>query len=118
MRSLSWREWLGLPTRKWKLVLTVENGDEIPERIPKHGVVLVGTMARPKWIALECPCDLGHRIMLNTDASRRPYWSIGSFAPITVSPSIDDVTPTRRCHFLLKQGRICWVRGLERSWKR
>ena len=118
MRPSPWRDWLGLPKRKWQFVFTVEAGDEIPEAIPKRGVVLVGTMTRPKWVAFDCPCDLGHRIMLNTDSSRRPYWSIRSFAPVTLSPSIDDVTLTRRCHFLLQQGRIRWVRGLERSWHR
>jgi Family of unknown function (DUF6527) len=47
--------------------------------------------------------------MLNLDASRRPRWQVTNLAPLTVAPSIDAITATRRCHFWVRDGRIRWV---------
>jgi len=105
-RRLRWRQ--RLPHRKWRLVLAVEEADEVPERLPRHEAVLVGPAEKPKWIAFDCPCRQGHRVMLNLDRRRMPVWSLVSQRPLTLSPSIDDYTKGR-CHFFLRQGKIKWV---------
>lgn len=102
------RWWQRLPHRKWRLVLAVNEADEVPERLPRHSAVLVGPADREKWIAFDCPCRQGHRVMLNLDRSRLPVWVVASRRPLTVSPSIDDYTKGR-CHFVLRQGKIKWV---------
>ena len=47
--------------------------------------------------------------MVNLDRSRHPFWSVDSLKPLTVRPSIDDITPERRCHFFVRGGRISWA---------
>src|ERR1700729_1097246 len=65
----------------------VEAADEIPEKLPRNAAVIVGTALRPKWIAFDCPCLSGHRIMLNLDHDRRPYWQISKVdGPLSLSP--------------------------------
>jgi Family of unknown function (DUF6527) len=105
-RRLRW--WHTLPRRKWRLVLLVDEADEVPERLPHNTAALVGPAEQPKWIAFDCPCRRRHRIMLNLDRRRLPAWSLVSQQPLTLSPSIDDYA-MGRCHFFLRQGRIKWA---------
>ena len=111
LSRLRWWQWVPVPGRKWRVVLRVAAADEVPHRLPPGGVVLVGSPDRPKWLAFDCPCGLGHRIMANLDVARSPRWSVTQAHPLTLTPSIDAVTAGRRCHFLLKNGRVAWVRN-------
>lgn len=97
------------------MVGRVNAGDEVPARLPFGGVVLVGTAQRLRWAALECPCRSGHRILLNLNGEREPYWTVGSRRPLTLTPSVDSVTPMKRCHFLLRNGRVTWVQDERRD---
>jgi len=110
VRPISWWQWIPLPWRKWRLVGTVEAGDEVPDRLPRKGVVLVEHAHRPTWAAFDCPCGRGHRLMVNLDQTRRPVWRVASRHPLSIRPSVDDVTPLRRCHFWITNGRITWDR--------
>ena len=105
-RRIKWWQWM--PRRTWRLVLVVDEADEVPARLPRHTAALVGPNENPKWIAFDCPCRRGHRVMLNLDRRRRPAWSVVSRYPLTISPSIDDYA-MGRCHFFLRQGRIQWA---------
>jgi hypothetical protein len=69
---------------------------------------------KPTWLAFDCPCGASHRIMLNLNTARRPSWVLKNYDPLTISPSIDDIAPGRRCHFFVSRGRIHWVRARER----
>lgn len=110
MRSvIRWWYWLPAPWLNWRVVGSVAAGDELPERLPRKGAVLVGPVERPTWIAFDCPCPERHRLMINLDRTRRPAWRIRSLHPLTIFPSIDDNTPRRRCHFFLTRGKITWV---------
>lgn len=116
IRRIPWWDWLPLPWRRWRIVLYVEAGDEIPERLPRNSAVLVCPSGQPTWLAFDCPCRTGHRIMVNLHNSRRPRWTIEQHdGPVTLSPSIDDVGEGRRCHFFLWGGRITWVQNEERT---
>jgi Family of unknown function (DUF6527) len=106
---LRWWQWIPFPWRRWRILARVEAADEVPERLPHKGAVLVALPDAPTWIAFECPCQRGHRVMLNLHTSRSPRWSIIAERPLTISPSIDDAAAGRRCHFFLTGGRIEWV---------
>jgi hypothetical protein len=101
--------WHWFPNRKWRIVGYVDVADEIPRRIPRSGAVVVGTPKSPKWLAFDCPCNDGNRVMVNLDTSRVPVWSISSFKPLTVAPSFDIQGQEKRCHFFVINSKIQWV---------
>lgn len=98
------------PTRRWRVTCTAGNVDEVPCTIPKRRACLVGSGQLQKWLIFDCPCNTGHRIMLNLDASRTPYWRLYTTRAqrITVSPSIDYRDGLRHCHYVLRAGRVIW----------
>lgn len=88
----------------------VESADEIPEKLPRNTAVIVGTAARPKWIAFDCPCRSGHRIMLNLDRGRSPFWQLSKVdGPLSLSPSVNYYDGRRRCHYFVRNGKVDWV---------
>jgi hypothetical protein len=109
---IPWWEWI--PGRAWRIVTSVEAADEIPERLPRNGAVVVGPLQRPKWLAFDCPCKTGHRIMVALDPAHRPYWTIVKENKLSISPSVDYRTSERRCHYLITNGRTIWVDNKER----
>lgn len=115
--DISWWQRLYLPWRKWRIVLKVASGSDIPENLPYKGVILVKSSQYLTWLAFDCPCRIGHRVMLNLDTQRKPSWTLTNIKPLTVSPSIDELGPNRHCHYFIKNGRIKWakynVRGTE-----
>jgi hypothetical protein len=112
---IPWWQWLPLPWRKWHRVARVNAGDEVPDRLPRRGVVLVGPAEHPTWAAFDCPCGRGHRLMVNLDKTRIPAWRVESLSPLSLRPSIDDITPERRCHFFISNGKITWAHNEQRS---
>lgn len=103
-----WRS-LSLPWRAWRIVGCVGAADEIPAQLPSKGVILVGLPESAAWAAFDCPCIGEHRIMLNLDNSRYPFWSVTSKRPLTIRPSVDDIAMGRQCHFFIRRGRIRWA---------
>ncbi len=57
----------------------------------------------------DCPCRTGHRLMVNLDRTRHPFWRIESRRPLSIRPSIDDITSERRCHFIIRDGKLRWA---------
>jgi hypothetical protein len=110
--KLSWWQWL--PFQRWRIVGAAESADEVPERLPRNGVALVGDADRTKWIVFDYPCRTGHRIMLNSDPGRRPHWALSGVRPLTISPSIDYRGSERRCHYFIRGGRIVWAKDSDR----
>jgi hypothetical protein len=106
--------WEWLPGRTWRIVATVDAADEIPDRLPSHGAVMVGSRQSPKWLAFDCPCKSGHRVMVTLDPAHRPHWVLTNAKKLSISPSVDYRTNERRCHYLLTDGKIIWVKELER----
>ncbi len=111
MIKFSW--WHSLPWLPWRVVAFVEAADEIPERLPRKGAVLVGSDAYPKWLAFDCPCRQGHRIMVSLDKRTKPHWQITGSERLTLSPSVDAMTDRRRCHYIMRNGKIIWVHDRE-----
>jgi hypothetical protein len=110
--KISWWEWL--PFWRWRVIGQVGSADEVPDRLPRNAVALVGDGSRTKWIVFDCPCRKGHRIMLNADVARRPRWTLKQVQRLTISPSIDYRGSERRCHYNIRSGRIEWARDSDR----
>lgn len=109
LRRISIWNWLPWPGRKFRVIQVVEAADEVSERLPRNGAVVVGSMERPTWIAFDCPCEEHHRVMLNLDTRRRPAWTMQSAKPLTLRPSIDELRPGKRCHYLIRKGKVRWA---------
>lgn len=101
-----------MPGRAWRIVTIVGAADEIPARLPKKGAVVVGSLKNPKWIAFDCPCGTGHRVLISLDRGHFPHWVIANTSKLSLYPSVDYKTPSRRCHYFVKNGRTVWVKPL------
>jgi hypothetical protein len=111
MARLNPARWLGrlLPARRWRVVTQVEEADLVPDRLPRRGAALAGPPGAPKWLALDCPCGSGHRLLVNLDTHRRPAWHLVSARPLTVRPSLDVTQAGNRCHFTIISGTVHWA---------
>lgn len=101
--------WLPWTRHKYRVSLVVEAADEVPEHLPRYEAVVVGSLEYPKWIAFDCPCEERHRVMLNLDPRRRPTWSVRSAEPLTLNPSIDYQELGKRCHYIIRKGKVLWI---------
>lgn len=101
----------GLTFRLWRLEATVSDMDQVPPNIRPRRAYLVATPSRRKWLAFDCACSSGHRILLNLDASRRPVWTLrlSRTKALTLHPSVNYHDDHRTCHYILSNGRIEWV---------
>lgn len=104
------------PFHPWRLVEVVDDADEIAAQLPRNGVSFVGTVTNPKWIAFDCPCRTGHRVMINGDPVRKPCWKavVGTDQRVTISPSVDYADRNKRCHYFVRHGKVEWARD---SWR-
>lgn len=112
--KISWWQWI--PIWGWRIIGVVEAADEIPVKLPRNAAVLVGTKTFHKWVAFDCPCRTGHRIVLNTDPARKPFWRLDpSFGnSLSILPSIDYLGTARRCHYFIRQAKIVWAKDFDR----
>lgn len=107
--KIRWYDWW--PWQAWRVIGSVDAADEIPEHLPRTAIVVVGPMESPKWIAFDCPCREGHRVLLPAARTASPRWSLVGQQRTTLSPSIDAWhTATQRCHYFIRQGHVEWVR--------
>lgn len=109
--NIPWWQWV--PLWRWRVIGIVDSADEIPEKLPRNAAVIVGDERFVKWLAFDCPCRQGHRIMLNADRSRRPAWrvAVSRNGHLTVAPSVDFDGGSFRCHYFIREGRIEWSRS-------
>lgn len=107
MASLRWRDWL--PRRRYRLLGAVDAADEMPERLPRRGVVVVQAEGPPTWVAFDCPCDRRHRLLMPLGVGPGNRWRLTGSAHPTLRPSVDSFDAGERCHFFLTQGRIHWA---------
>jgi hypothetical protein len=72
-------------------------------------MILVGSLAKTKWIVFTCPCGQGHVIWLNAQRSQYPRWKVGGRdRQVTLWPSIWVGEPWG-CHFWIRRGRVFWI---------
>ena len=92
----------------------VESAADVPEYLPYRGAVLVVFgRHKPGWLVFDCPCARGHRIMLNLDPERYPWWQTLALDPLTIQPSVDDHSNSSRCHYFIHGGRVVWTNLLQ-----
>ena len=104
------REWLRRwPHRRFDTVVYYTSRNEVPTRLPRRAIAVVGTRERPKWAIFRCPCGRGHEIALNLSPTRNPFWQLAgdSHAP-SLYPSVDSYSP-HPCHYWIREGRVCWA---------
>ena len=113
MRIPWWQWW---PFRRWRCIGYVASADEIPDKLPRNGAVIVGDAARPKWVGFDCPCRSGHRVLLNSDPARKPGWklTLSRKGWLSISPSVDYRDGRRRCHYFVRDGKIAWAKDTVR----
>lgn len=92
----------------------VASVDDVPIRLRQRQAVIVGT-SYEKWLAFECPCRNGHRVLLNLDNSHYPRWRVANEYPLTLAPSVDEKSAAGRCHYIVRDGRIRWVEREDRQ---
>lgn len=112
--KISWWQWW--PFRRWRCVGFVESADEIPDKLPRNGAVIVGNAGGQKWVGFDCPCRNGHRILLNSDPARKPTWKV-TVSPkgrLSIAPSVDYHDDRRRCHYFVRDGKIAWAKDTVR----
>jgi len=107
--TFKWWDFINWPFRKWRVVGEVEAADEIPDKLPRRAIVLVGNAAYPKWVAFDCPCNRGHRIMLPLVKTVKPHWQLQKFEPATIWPSVDSDGGSYRCHYFIRSGKVKWA---------
>jgi hypothetical protein len=101
---------IALVTRR-RLVIgaTVDAADLVPPWLPRRAGVLVGGGTHG-WMAFDCPCNRGHRLLINLTSTRRPAWRLtGTHRAPTLYPSVDVINDGHRCHFWIRQGRVEWA---------
>lgn len=109
------RRWRAVAERvffyPWRVTATVADMDEVPVRIRRRRAFVVATETRRKWLVFDCPCDGGHRILLNLDRSRRPFWTVrmAKRGVFTLRPSVDYNDDRRSCHYFISEGRVEWA---------
>lgn len=76
-------------------------------------VYVVRYGAHDKWAYLRCPCPAHDVIRLNLSASQRPRWTVraGGDRIADIDPSIWQHDGCRS-HFIIRDGRVRWVRGI------
>ncbi len=83
---------------------------DVPDALRHDEVVVVGGQ-EPKWAVFRCPCARGHRVVLDLHRSHRPHWRLDTdrAGRPSIQPSVD-VQGDTRCHFLVHDGFVVWVR--------
>ena len=114
-----WRR-LAQPAPRVDQVIRVGSMSDLPEQLDRRTVYLVGQPDFMKWAVLDCPCGRGHRLALNLSTSRRPHWRVAADdrerSP-RLSPSVDSLIGSKRCHFWLHDGHVRWCRDAT-GWRR
>jgi hypothetical protein len=79
---------------------------QVPDKLPRRELALIGgSEHEARWVAFECPCGTGHRIMV--PLGEPPRWTLVRDDGVSLRPSIDSRTDYR-CHFWLRHGRVHW----------
>jgi hypothetical protein len=102
-----------LPWWPWRIVATVAVADEVPDKLPYRGAVLVGSPTYHKWLVFDCPCRSGHRIMVTLDSHHSPHWRISKDMRLSLWPSVDATFARKRCHYIIRNGMTIWVHDKE-----
>lgn len=110
---MNWRKFWRSASQwfKGRQVLVLEQVDEIPDRLAKGKLYLLGE-GRHLWaVAMQCPCSCGDIIHLNLLLDARPCWRLIKHRDGTVSLS-PSIWRQGGClsHFFIRNNRVEWFR--------
>src|SRR5438477_11747265 len=109
MRSLLttlWHRWKRRHTYRRTRFVTSMRG--VPDHLENH-IYVVGQHEGPKWVVLDCPCGLGHRLTVNLMKSGYPHWNLRvSRGKASLSPSVVVTDHPCHSHFFLERSRARW----------
>lgn len=88
---------------------------DVPDPLARRNAAIVGTDLRQKWLVFECPCNRGHRVMLNLDRENRPFWRVANEYPLTLHPSVYERSTVGHCHYILRDGCVRWIERTDRA---
>lgn len=102
LRILDWV----LPAR----TLTVLQGDALPVKLPRRGLILLRDGGEDWSIGLMCPCGCGQRIELPLIKEACPHWKlhVEQDGTPTLAPSVW-LQDGCRSHFFVRHGKVAWV---------
>ncbi len=89
-------------------VHTVATMSAVPSEIGRD-MYIVEKGRRRVWAIFNCPCERGHRLVVNLSPSRRPYWSV------SVRRGLASFWPSLwlkqdcKSHFWIRNSRIYWA---------
>ena len=113
------RRWYGrlsLPWRRWRVTQLVGSAADVPEHLPYRGAAMVMFgRNKPGWLVYDCPCGRRHRVVLNLDPKRHPWWQTLDLDPLTIHPSVDDFSNSFRCHYFIHVGRVLWTHSQQEN---
>lgn len=97
--------------RRYTVTARYRSPIDVPDQLRRFDLTLTGTPGHPKWLIFECPCQRGHRVMLNLDTRTRPAWRLNDATDprATITPSIDQRSADGHCHYWITRGRVRWV---------
>lgn len=98
-------DWI-LPAR----TLTILQGDTLPEKFPRRGILLLRDGGEDWCVGLRCPCGCGQRIELPLIQEANPRWKlrVEPDGTPTLSPSVW-LQDGCRSHFFVRCGKVEWV---------
>lgn len=89
--------------------LQIVDGDSLPARLPRRGLVLARDGEEDWCVGLRCPCGCGRTIELLLIREAKPRWDLvvdRSGLP-TLKPSVW-LQDGCRSHFWVRKGRVEW----------
>lgn len=95
-----------LPARK----LLIQEGESLPERMPRRDIVLVREGSEDWCVGMRCPCGCGQLVELPLLPEVQPRWTIQ--VDTRGRPSLHPSVWLRngcRSHFFVRKGKIEWV---------
>jgi hypothetical protein len=80
----------------------------IPEDTGKD-IYLVEKEHRKTWVVFSCPCEQGHRLVINLSPTKRPSWNISIRKnQASLWPSLW-LKGLCKSHFWLRNNRVYWA---------
>ncbi len=97
--------WSWFSERTWQAVRV----EDLPDRLQKHRVYLIGENDQVWQVAMLCPCGCAAVIQLCVLPESRPNWTVTTHidGKLSLHPSVWRTTGCRS-HFFLRAGRIEW----------
>lgn len=93
----------------FRIKYKAEHVGELPDKVNRNRVYLIGDDGEAWFAAFRCPCGCGETIELSLLPDERPHWKSQSHkdSSVTLHPS---VWRTKGCksHFIMRGGLIKW----------